>query len=38
MIEGDSKEYEIIREACQSLRGDDFFTAEIGVRRGLGSN
>ena len=37
MIEGDSKEYEIIREACQSLRGDDFFTAEIGVRRGLGS-
>ena len=37
MIEGDSREYEIIREACQSLRGDDFFTAEIGVRRGLGS-
>ena len=37
MIEGDSKEYEILKEACQSLNGDDLFTAEIGVRRGLGS-
>jgi len=37
MIEGDSKEYEMIREACQTLKGDDLFTAEIGVRRGLGS-
>tara|TARA_R100001591_G_scaffold103242_1_gene110471 strand:+ start:81 stop:659 length:579 start_codon:yes stop_codon:yes gene_type:complete len=37
MIQGDSKEYEIIREACKSLDGDDFFTAEIGVRRGLAS-
>tara|TARA_Y100001938_G_C8008668_1_gene388772 strand:+ start:396 stop:974 length:579 start_codon:yes stop_codon:yes gene_type:complete len=37
MIEGDSKEYEILKEACESLTGDDFFTAEVGVRRGLGS-
>ena len=37
MIQGDSKEYEIIREACKSLDGDDFFTAEIGVRQGLAS-
>ena len=37
MIEGDSREYELIREACKSLQGDDFFTAEIGVRRGLAS-
>jgi len=37
MIEGDSKEYEILKAACESLEGDDFFTAEIGVRKGLGS-
>ena len=37
MIEGDSKEYEILKEACQTLEGDDLFTAEIGVRKGLGS-
>jgi hypothetical protein len=37
MIKGDSTEYEIIEEACKSLEGDDFFTAEIGVREGAGS-
>ena len=37
MIEGDSKEYEILIEACKSLTADNLFTAEIGVRRGLGS-
>tara|TARA_S200002703_G_scaffold23824_1_gene20694 strand:- start:99 stop:677 length:579 start_codon:yes stop_codon:yes gene_type:complete len=37
MIEGDSKEYEILIEACKSLTSDNLFTAEIGVRRGLGS-
>ncbi len=37
MIQGDSTEYEILEEACKSLEGDDFFTAEIGVRRGAGS-
>ena len=37
MIQGDSKEYEILKEACESLEGDDLFTAEVGVRRGLGS-
>ena len=37
MIEGDGKEYEILIEACKSLTGDSLFTAEVGVRRGLGS-
>ena len=37
MIQGDSMEYEIIKEACNSLEGDDFFTAEIGVRKGKSS-
>tara|TARA_R100001086_G_scaffold230987_1_gene151495 strand:- start:544 stop:1128 length:585 start_codon:yes stop_codon:yes gene_type:complete len=37
MIKGDSTEYEILKEACESLKGDDFFTAEIGVRKGKGS-
>tara|TARA_R110002012_G_scaffold163924_1_gene326342 strand:+ start:79 stop:657 length:579 start_codon:yes stop_codon:yes gene_type:complete len=37
MIEGDSKEYEILIEACKSLTSDNLLTAEIGVRRGLGS-
>ena len=37
MIEGDSTEYEILKEACQTLEGDDLFTAEIGVRQGQGS-
>jgi hypothetical protein len=37
MIEGDSQEYEILIEACKSLKSDNLFTAEIGVRRGLGS-
>ena len=37
MIRGDSNEYQILAEACQSLEGDDFFTAEIGVREGAGS-
>lgn len=37
MIQGDSTEYEILEEACKSLEGDDFFTAEIGVREGAGS-
>jgi len=37
MIQGDSTEYEILQEACQTLEGDDLFTAEIGVRQGQGS-
>ena len=37
MIEGDSTEYEILKVACQTLEGDDLFTAEIGVRQGQGS-
>jgi hypothetical protein len=37
MIEGDSKEYEILIEACKSLATDNLLTAEIGVRKGLGS-
>jgi len=37
MIEGDSKEYEILIEACKSLTTDNLLTAEIGVRKGLGS-
>jgi len=37
MIGGDSKEYEILIEACKSLKSDNVFTVEIGVRMGLGS-
>jgi|TARA_R100000084_G_scaffold37187_1_gene14907 hypothetical protein len=37
MIEGDGQEYEILIEACKSLTSDNLLTAEIGVRRGLGS-
>ena len=37
MIKGDSTEYEILQEACDTLEGDDLFTAEIGVREGKGS-
>tara|TARA_R110000751_G_scaffold281918_1_gene384950 strand:+ start:610 stop:1185 length:576 start_codon:yes stop_codon:yes gene_type:complete len=36
MIQGDSTEYEIIKEACATL-GDNLLTAEIGVRQGKGS-
>ena len=37
MIQGDSTEYEILKEACKTLDTDDLFTAEIGVRQGQGS-
>jgi len=37
MIEGDSEEYNILIEACESLTTDNLLTAEIGVRKGLGS-
>jgi len=37
MIQGDSTEYEILKEACKSLDNDDLFTAEIGVRQGKGT-
>ena len=37
MIGGDSKEYEILIEACESLTSDNLFTVEIVVRQGLGS-
>ena len=36
MIKGDSTEYEIIQQACDSL-GDNLFTVEVGVREGKGS-
>jgi|TARA_R110000772_G_scaffold200286_1_gene310818 hypothetical protein len=36
MIEGDSIEYQILQEACETL-GDNLLTAEIGVRQGKGS-
>jgi hypothetical protein len=39
MIQGDSTEYEILEQACESL-GDDnnlFTIAEIGVRQGAGT-
>jgi hypothetical protein len=36
MIKGDSVEYKILQEACETL-GDNLFTAEIGVRQGAGS-
>jgi len=37
MIQGDSTEYEILKEACNTLESDNLFTAEIGVREGKGS-
>jgi len=37
MIQGDSIEYEILKEACQSLTNDKLLTCEIGVRQGQGS-
>ena len=37
MIQGDSTEYETLKEACKTLNTDDLFTAEIGVRQGQGS-
>ena len=37
MIQGDSVEYEIIKEACQSLTNNKLLTCEIGVRQGQGS-
>lgn len=37
MIAGDSREYEILVEACESLTSNNLLTAEIGVRQGLGS-
>jgi len=37
MIQGDSTEYEILQEACETL-GDNLFTAEIGVREGKGTS
>jgi|SRR5210317_776829 hypothetical protein len=37
MIQGDSVEYEILEEACNSLGRDSLFTVEIGVRQGAGS-
>jgi len=37
MIQGDSTEYEILKEACKTLDTDNLFTAEIGVREGQGS-
>ena len=37
MIQGDSVEYEILKEACQSLTNDKLLTCEIGVRQGQGS-
>jgi len=37
MIQGDSIEYDMLKLACDSLTGDDFFTCEIGVRQGEGS-
>jgi len=37
MIQGDSTEYEILTQACETL-GDNLFTAEIGVREGKGTS
>jgi len=37
MIQGDSTEYEILKEACESLEADNLFTIEIGVRQGAGT-
>lgn len=37
MIQGDSTEYEILSQACETL-GDNLFTAEIGVREGKGTS
>jgi hypothetical protein len=36
MIQGDSTEYEILQEACETL-DNNLFTVEIGVREGKGS-
>jgi len=36
MIKGDSVDYEIIQEACETL-GDNLFTVEVGVREGKAS-
>ncbi len=36
MIQGDSVEYEILKEACDTL-GDNLLTAEIGVWQGAGT-
>jgi len=36
MIQGDGTEYEILKQACETL-GDNLLTAEIGVRQGKGS-
>ena len=37
MIKGDSTEYEILKEACESLKDNNLFTIEIGVRQGAGT-
>ena len=37
MIKGDSTEYEILKEACESLEDNNLFTIEIGVRQGAGT-
>jgi hypothetical protein len=37
MIQGDSVEYEILKEACDSLENENLFTCEIGVRQGAGT-
>jgi hypothetical protein len=36
-IAGDSTEYEILKNACTHVKGDNLLTCEIGVREGLGS-
>jgi len=36
-IAGDSVEYEILKNACTHVKGDNLLTCEIGVREGLGS-
>ena len=37
MIQGYSTEYEILKEACESLEDINLFTIEIGVRQGAGT-
>ena len=37
MIQGDSVEYEILKEACESLTNNNLLTCEIGVRQGAGT-
>jgi hypothetical protein len=34
MIQGDSIEYEILKEACETLNRMTLFTCRIGVRQG----